>query len=47
LQGFSNEETSKSEFFDMVCAVRNFENANEEALENGWSVMHLKWASTT
>jgi hypothetical protein len=47
LQGFYNEETSKSEFFDMVCAVRNFENANEEALKNGWRVMHLKLTSTT
>jgi hypothetical protein len=27
--------------------VRNFENANEEALKNGWRVMHLKLTSTT
>jgi hypothetical protein len=34
LQGFPNEETSKSEVSDRVCAMRSFENTNEE-MKNG------------
>jgi hypothetical protein len=30
LQGFPNEEISKSKILDMVCAMRSFENINEE-----------------
>jgi hypothetical protein len=38
LQGFPNKEINKSEIFDMVCAMRSFENISEET---------LKWASST
>jgi hypothetical protein len=47
LQGFPNEVISKSEILDMVCAVTNFENINEETLKNGYRVMRVKWASST
>jgi hypothetical protein len=33
LQGLPNEEISKSEILDMVCAMRSFENVNEETKE--------------
>jgi hypothetical protein len=33
LQGFPNEEISKSKILDMVCAVRSFENSNEDNVE--------------
>jgi hypothetical protein len=33
LQGFPIEEISKSEVLDMVCAMRSFENVNEENTE--------------
>jgi hypothetical protein len=32
-QGFSNEETSKSEILDMKCAMRSFENINKDIIE--------------
>jgi hypothetical protein len=47
LQGFSNEEASKSKIFDMMCAMRSFENTNKETLKNSYRVIHVKWASTT
>jgi hypothetical protein len=31
----------------MVCAMRSFENINEETLKNGYRVMRVKWASST
>jgi hypothetical protein len=33
LQGFPNEEISKSKILDMVCATRSFENFNEDNIE--------------
>jgi hypothetical protein len=33
LQGFPNEEVSKSEILDMVYAVRRSENINEDNIE--------------
>jgi hypothetical protein len=33
LQGFCNEEISKSEILDVVCAMRSFENINEDNVE--------------
>jgi hypothetical protein len=30
LQGFANEEISKSEVLDMMCAMRSFENIHKE-----------------
>jgi hypothetical protein len=33
LQGFPNEEISKSEILDKVCAVRSFENVSEDNVE--------------
>jgi hypothetical protein len=47
LQGFPNEEISKSEILDMVCAVRSFEYIYKETLKNGCTVMCVKWASST
>jgi hypothetical protein len=47
LQDFPNEEISKSKSLDMVYAMRNFENINEEMLKNGYRVIHMKWASST
>jgi hypothetical protein len=35
LQGFPNEEISRSEILDMVCVMRSIENTNEETLNNG------------
>jgi hypothetical protein len=35
LQGFPNEEISKSKILDMVCAMRSSGNINEETLKNG------------
>jgi hypothetical protein len=35
LQSFPNEEISKSEILDMVCAMRSLENINVETLKNG------------
>jgi hypothetical protein len=37
VQGFPNKEISKSETLNMVCAMRSFENINEETLKNGYS----------
>jgi hypothetical protein len=39
LQGFPNEEISMSNILDMVCAVRSFENIDEETSKNGYRVM--------
>jgi hypothetical protein len=47
LQGFHNKEISKSEIFDMVCAMTSFENFNEETLKNGYRVMCVNWAFST
>jgi hypothetical protein len=47
LQGFPSEEISKSKILDMVCAMRSFENINEEMLMNGYSVMRVNWPSST
>jgi hypothetical protein len=33
LQGFPNEEISKSKILDMVCAMRSFENINKDNVE--------------
>jgi hypothetical protein len=33
LQGFPNEEISKSKVFDMVCATRSSENVAEDNVE--------------
>jgi hypothetical protein len=46
LHGFPNEETSKFEILD-VCAMRSFENIEEEILKNGYRAMHVKWVSST
>jgi hypothetical protein len=32
-QGFRNEEISKSEILDLVCAIRSFENVDENIIE--------------
>jgi hypothetical protein len=40
LEGFSNEEIN-SKFVDMVCAMINFKNINEETLKNGCRVMYV------
>jgi hypothetical protein len=34
LQGFRNEESSKSEILGLVCAIRGFENVIEEWLQS-------------
>jgi hypothetical protein len=47
LQGFPNEGIGKSDILHMVFAMRSFENINEETLKNGYSVMSVKWASST
>jgi hypothetical protein len=39
LQSLPNEEISKSEILNMVCAVRTFENINKETSKNGCRVM--------
>jgi hypothetical protein len=46
LQGFSNEEISKSEILDMVCAIRSFENIDTEMFKNCCTVILVKWASS-
>jgi hypothetical protein len=33
MQGFPNEEISKSEILDIVCAMRSSENLNEDNVE--------------
>jgi hypothetical protein len=33
LQGFSNKEISKFKILTMVCAMRNFENGDEDNIE--------------
>jgi hypothetical protein len=33
LQGFPNEEINKSRILDMMCAVRSFENLDEDNVE--------------
>jgi hypothetical protein len=33
LQSFPNEEISKSEILDMVCAMKSFENIDEDNVE--------------
>jgi hypothetical protein len=33
LQGFPNEEIRKSEILDVVCAMRSFENMDEDNVE--------------
>jgi hypothetical protein len=43
LQGFPNEEVDNSEIIDMVCAVRNFVNINEDNIKewlhsNAWEL---------
>jgi hypothetical protein len=40
-------QMKKSEIPDMVCTIRSFENSNKETLMNGYTVMHVKWASST
>jgi hypothetical protein len=49
LQGFPNEESSKSEILDMVCAIINFENINEDNTEERLQrdAMRLNWAFST
>jgi hypothetical protein len=42
LQGFPNEEISKSEITDMVSAMRSFEDIKQETLKNGYRVMRVK-----
>jgi hypothetical protein len=46
LQHFPNEEISKSEILDMVCAMKSFKNINE-MFKNNHRVMHVKWAYST
>jgi hypothetical protein len=41
-KSFSNEEISKSESLDMVCAMKSFENVDKDNVQE-W--MHVKWAS--
>jgi hypothetical protein len=40
LQRFPNEEISKSEIFDVVCAMSS-ENIDEEMLKNGCTMMYV------
>jgi hypothetical protein len=47
LQGFPNKEVSKSEIFDMVCAMRSFETSTKIILKNGYKLTHVNWASST
>jgi hypothetical protein len=45
LQGFPNEEITKSDILDMVCDIRNSENTDEgkvDQLNNGERVMCVK-----
>jgi hypothetical protein len=46
LQGFPDEEISKSEILDTVCAVRSFGNVDEITLKNGYRVMRVKGTSS-
>jgi hypothetical protein len=39
LQGFPNEETSKSKILDMVCAMRSFKNVEDNTEEQLQSEM--------
>jgi hypothetical protein len=47
LQGFPNEEISKSEILDMICAMRSFENINEVTMKNDYRAMRVNWVSST
>jgi hypothetical protein len=50
LQGFPNEETSKSKILDILCAMRSFENINKKkkkVKELLQSDVCVKWASST
>jgi hypothetical protein len=40
LQSFPNEEINKSKI-DIVCAMRSFENTNNETMKNGYKVVHV------
>jgi hypothetical protein len=46
LQGFLNEEISKSKILDVVCYEKFQKNSNKET-KNNCGVMHVKWASST
>jgi hypothetical protein len=47
LEGFPNKVISKSEIFDMVFAMKSFENFYKEMMKNGCRVMSVKWNSST
>lgn len=40
IQGFPNNDISKSEILDMVCAIRSFENVYNTT-KNGYEVKHV------
>lgn len=46
IQGFPNNDISKSEILDMVCAIRSFENVYNTT-KNGYEVKHVNWPSST
>jgi hypothetical protein len=46
LQGFRNEDVSKSEILDIVRATRSFENMDEDNVKNDYRVMRVNWASS-
>jgi hypothetical protein len=46
LHSISDEEINKSEILEVVCAMRSFENVNEET-KNGYRVMRMNWACST